>query len=187
MTKIQFPGEPFKTQREFINEPSRLQAIYDGDDLYWSEKLCVNGHSDNGYTLRRVKDRECRECMLSRLKRYYYNGLDKKKDKARRNTPEYKARMKVVQARWRKNNLSYYNAWMQERKTSQRTNTPPWVNRAELRAFYLARPPGYHVDHIVALKGVTKEGWRVSGLHVLHNLQYLTGPENKSKGNRVEG
>lgn len=54
-------------------------------------------------------------------------------------------------------------------------------NRKFLKAIeqvYIDRLDGHHVDHEIPLQGEL-----VSGLHVAENLQYLTGPENMSKGN----
>lgn len=59
--------------------------------------------------------------------------------------------------------------------------TPLWADLIAITAFYAACPPGYHVDHIVPLKGKL-----VSGLHVLENLQYLPAAENLRKNNRFE-
>lgn len=44
---------------------------------------------------------------------------------------------------------------------------------------------GYHVDHIIPLKGFTEEGYEVCGLHILENLQYLPAGENQTKFNRM--
>jgi len=63
---------------------------------------------------------------------------------------------------------------------------PAWVNEDELKQIYKDVPDGYHVDHIIPLKGITPEGWEVSGLHVPWNLQYLSARENLVKGNRVQ-
>jgi hypothetical protein len=63
--------------------------------------------------------------------------------------------------------------------------TPPWVDRTQLLVFWRNRPPGHHIDHIVPLRAITPEGYRVSGLNVLWNLQYLPAGENARKWNRL--
>lgn len=52
--------------------------------------------------------------------------------------------------------------------------------RATIKAFYAACPPGHSVDHIVPW-------WhkRLRGLETLVNLQYLTKRENDIKGQRI--
>ena len=59
--------------------------------------------------------------------------------------------------------------------------TPPWADEVAIKRFYLNKPEGYEVDHIVPLQGEI-----VSGLHILENLQYLTAAENRSKSNHWE-
>lgn len=64
-------------------------------------------------------------------------------------------------------------------KLDIRDRTPSWANLTKIREFYNNCPEGYHVDHIIPLRGEI-----VSGLHVLENLQYLFAKDNISKGNK---
>lgn len=62
--------------------------------------------------------------------------------------------------------------------------TPKWLTKEqleEIKQIYKNCPKGYHVDHIMPLKGQN-----LSGLHVPWNLQYLPGIVNIMKSNKVE-
>jgi hypothetical protein len=99
--------------------------------------------------------------------------------------PTFAQQQSKWNARWRANNKDKCRALSAARKKRVRQHTPAWVDRRALAAFYAARPLGHEVDHIIPLKGVTPEGWPVSGLHVLCNLQYLPSRENQIKHNNV--
>ena len=71
---------------------------------------------------------------------------------------------------------SYHNA---KREVELALATPKWVDIEAIANIYANRPEGYHVDHIIPLKG--KE---VSGLHVPWNLQYLPAKVNMAKRNK---
>ena len=66
-----------------------------------------------------------------------------------------------------------------KRRAIKLNATPSWADLEAIKEFYRNCPEGYHVDHIIPLKGKT-----VTGLHVLANLQYLPAEENIRKGNR---
>lgn len=127
----------------------------------------------------------------------------------RRNDPEFRARRVKAVARYKKAHpekdaanqakyrnkhrpelTQYYNAWLDAnredqnayraaRKARVKEATPPWADIIAIERFYKKCPHGYHVDHIIPLRGKN-----VSGLHVLGNLQYLPAIENLRKGNR---
>ena len=58
----------------------------------------------------------------------------------------------------------------------KQNQVPPWADIEKIKQIYLSCPKGWHVDHIVPLKGKN-----VSGLHVETNLQHLPAVENMQK------
>jgi hypothetical protein len=79
---------------------------------------------------------------------------------------------------WRKANLKYDAHRSKLYRTRKNKQCPPWANIDKIKCIYLNCPDGYHVDHIIPLKGIL-----ASGLHVESNLQYLPAKENLQKRN----
>jgi hypothetical protein len=141
---------------------TRAQATKLGLVRYYSGQPCKYGH----ITERLAKYNQCVGCSEERnaVSRDHFNELSRRSLKRH---PETRVRNRVFRTR------------------RLRLCTPHWVDRNRLVEFYLMCPKGWHVDHIVPIKGLTPQGWEVSGLHLPCNLQYLTASENSSKGNRM--
>ncbi len=87
----------------------------------------------------------------------------------------------LLKSHYEKNKPRFY-ARNAKRKADKLLRTPKWLTkeqRDQITHFYDTAPPGYHVDHIVPLRGKT-----VSGLHVPWNLQHLSALENNRKNNK---
>lgn len=89
---------------------------------------------------------------------------------------------------WKRRNPEKNAAERMLRVATERSATPPWVDRRGLLPFYRwarrrTQDTGvpHHVDHIVPLRGKT-----VCGLHVPWNLQVLSAFKNIQKGNRFD-
>ena len=132
--------------------------------------------------LRRETDRET---YLATIRRYEAKHRDKRRAKCKRYDDAHLEEKRQRKRAWTIANPGKARAHELERKFREEQRTPPWADMAAMNAFYRDCPPGHHVDHIVPLMGKTVEGYRVSGLHTLANLQYLPAVENLSKNARM--
>lgn len=72
----------------------------------------------------------------------------------------------------------YQREYQASRKADKLARTPSWADLEKIKEIYAKCPEGYHVDHVIPLRGEL-----VSGLHVENNLQYLLAIENIKKSN----
>jgi hypothetical protein len=142
---------------------------------------------------------ECKNCNKLRAAAWNKKNPERYKETCRRHKEknpkkytEYKAKeYQKNKVRYDKSNLAYRQskhgksvrlACGRLRELSKIKATPTWLTkemRDLMKAFYANRPEGYHVDHIVPIKGKN-----VCGLHVPWNLQYLPAQENLKKRNK---
>jgi len=81
--------------------------------------------------------------------------------------------------RWRDANKDKTRLKSASERATRLQRIPNWADTNLIKEFYLNCPSGFHVDHVIPLRGKL-----VSGLHVIDNLQYLPATENISKGNK---
>jgi len=111
-----------------------------------------------------------RSCKRGHIERHHVRngcrGCRRERKRLDRATP-------LGRARRRFENL------MKEEKI--RMATPKWCDKSALNKFIIGCPEGYHVDHIIPMRG--EDVW---GLNIPENLQYLPAQENLSKSNKVD-
>lgn len=179
---------------------ARYEAKQQGIQHYASDKPCKRGH----WSLRVTGSGSCIECRKDLERNRYYANPDKSKvathrkyyanqekivEKARifratESSEKRAARLEQAKLKarvWRANNVKHHLALTTAHKKAIKQRTPAWANLQKIVEFYKNCPEGYQVDHIIPLRGK-----KVSGLHVVENLQYLTAKENRNKSNYYE-
>lgn len=122
-------------------------------------------------------------CANLDQKRYYDQNPEKYLQANRdfHQRSEVRERNKLRQRKFYAENTDLCKAISSKARAARMQRVPSWFEEQEIKNFYAACPEGYEVDHIYPLQGK-----KVSGLHVLGNLQYLPMSENRSKHNRFE-
>lgn len=118
-------------------------------------------------------EEERRESKKRNQKKYISNP-EKKQQQLLANKKTQSERFK----RWQQNNKYKVREKAALERAIRLQRMPKWADIGAIKEFYKNCPDGYHVDHIIPLRGKT-----VSGLHIVENLQYLTSEENLKKGN----
>jgi len=147
---------------------------------------CGGVFSLDCFALKRGKpSSQCKTCKYQRAKEYREVNKEQIKLKNSRywettkGTDAQKARNSQKCATYRQKHPALFCHYAAKYRVQKVQATPPWETDARIKSFYLGCPKGYHVDHIIPLRGDV-----VSGLHVVENLQYLPARENLQKSNK---
>jgi hypothetical protein len=168
--------------------------------------ICNNKFKDTTHNnIKKFCSKECRNKkyynspkskILLKIRQEKYNKTEKSKLRSKK---WYETKGKKIREQYRKSKIgkivvkNAYKKWSKSehgrlynlirsanRRALKLKATPKWSNINKIKEIYKNCPKGYHVDHIIPLKGKN-----VSGLHVYWNLQYLKYNINMSKSNKI--
>jgi hypothetical protein len=120
----------------------------------------------------------CKPCLLEANKKHMKPEKQKEYTENWRNKANNRELSRQSTRTWRRNNLPYDAFRAATYRAEKAKRTPSWSDLPKIKALYLGCPIGFHVDHVIPLRGKL-----VSGLHVENNLQYLPAQHNLSKRN----
>ena len=144
-------------------------------------RVCEQEKNSTEYYLTRTKvlSTMCKVCHGEAGKQWRKNNPEKALELTRKfRDANYELCLARTRA-WREANKKYDAHRAKLYRTRKQNQCPSWANIEAIKQIYLTCPDGYHVDHIIPLKGKL-----VSGLHVETNLQHLPAKENMRKRNK---
>ena len=189
-----------------MNLISRKSAKQRGFSLYFTGKLCKNGHISQ----RRVSNSACCQCESEYNSQYSQQHKEKRREHNRKywkrkfhTDNDYRKYVRQNRQHWRKTNpnkvkqiaqqqykkhAAKYHAAGAKYRASKKEAVVKWCEVEQIKELYkiallLKSQTGipHHVDHIVPLQHNL-----VCGLHCLANLRIITATENCSKSNSFE-
>ena len=148
-----------------------LKTVLELYDLAKCTKCFIVKNREDFYIAKKEasgRESSCAECNRGRWETYYEENTEQVREAGRAyGKTENGRRVRVAGgAKYRANKAN---------------RTPVWADLEAIKEFYINCPEGYHVDHIIPLRGKL-----VSGFHTLDNLQYLTAYDNMSKSNKYK-
>ncbi len=121
----------------------------------------------------------CRRIFSNNRAIEWYNAnKERKQEYDKKYAPSRRKENREASKRWREAHPGRKNHDTALRRNAKRKRVPAWADLCKIKEIYENCPDGYHVDHIIPLRGKL-----VSGLHVPENLQYLTVEDNLKKAN----
>ena len=145
---------------------SREEALNSGFSHFFTGKECQHGHVQPRF----VSNRRCVICNKESAKK----SMQRPEAKIL-HANAYKRYIRTPRGR------AASRRSINNRRASRERALPIWQDKGEIGEFVGNCPVGYHVDHIIPLRGKN-----VCGLHVINNLQYLPAKENSRKSNKVD-